>query len=49
MIKEYKLWENEMPLYEADKPCVNKLVAYLHEDDTVRPALVVYPGGGYHC
>lgn len=47
MVKEYKLWEKDMPLYEADKPCENKLVAYLHEDDTVRPAMVIYPGGGY--
>ena len=47
MIKDYKLWENEMPLYEADKPCENKLTAYLHEDDAVRPAIVIYPGGGY--
>ncbi|MBQ8684196.1 MAG: alpha/beta hydrolase [Clostridia bacterium] len=47
MVKEYKLWENEMPLYEADKPCENKLTAYLHEDDMVRPAVVIYPGGAY--
>ena len=49
MIKEYKLWEKDMPLYEADKPCENKLTAYLHEDDAVRPAVVVYPGGAYSC
>ncbi len=49
MIKEYKLWEKDMPLYEADKPCQNKLTAYLHEDDAVRPAVVVYPGGAYSC
>ena len=49
MIKDYKLWETTMPLQEADKPCENKLTAYLHEDDEVRPAMVIYPGGGYHC
>ncbi len=49
MIKDYKLWENEMPLYEADKPCENKLVAYLHEDGEPHPAVIVYPGGGYQC
>lgn len=47
MVKEYKLWEQDMPLYEADKPCENKLTAYLHEDEAVRPAVVIYPGGAY--
>lgn len=47
MINEYKLWENTMPLYETDKPCENKLTAYLHEDEVVRPAVVIYPGGAY--
>ena len=47
MIKELKIWENEIPLYDENIPFENKMTAYLHEDGEVHPAMIVYPGGGY--
>ena len=47
MIKDMKIWENEIPLYDENIPFENKMTAYLHEDGEVHPAMIVYPGGGY--
>lgn len=47
MIKEMKIWENEIPLYDENIPFENRMTAYLHEDGEVHPAMIVYPGGGY--
>lgn len=46
MIKEFKLWENEIPAYREDADCPNRVTAYIHKEG-VHPAMVVYPGGGY--
>ncbi len=46
MIKEFKLWENDIPAYRADAECPNRVTAYIHENG-VHPAMVVYPGGAY--
>ena len=47
MIKDMKIWENEIPLYDENIPFENKMTAYLHEDGEIHPAMVVFPGGGY--
>lgn len=47
MIQEMKIWEDTIPLYDETIPFENKMVAYLHEDEEIRPAMVVFPGGGY--
>ena len=47
MIKELKIWENDIPLYDENIPFENKMTAYLHEDGEVHPAMIVYPGGAY--
>ncbi len=46
MIKELKLWENDIPAYCEGAECPNRVTAYIHEEG-VRPAMVVYPGGAY--
>lgn len=46
MIKEFKLWENEIPMCCEDAECPNRVTAYIHEDGG-RPAMVVFAGGGY--
>ena len=46
MIKEYKLWEKDIPVLLDGADCPNRVTAYIH-DDGIRPAMVVYPGGGY--
>ena len=33
MIKDMKIWENDIPLYDENIPFENKMTAYLHEDD----------------
>ena len=47
MIKDLKIWENDIPLFDETIPFENKMTAYIHEDDEIRPAMIVYPGGGY--
>lgn len=46
MIKEFKLWESEIPAYCAQAECPNNVTAYIH-DEGVHPAMVIYPGGAY--
>ena len=46
MIKEFKLWERDIPYYVEEAECPNRVTAYIHENG-VRPAMVVFPGGAY--
>lgn len=46
MIKEFTLWENEIPCYSEDAECPNRVTAYIH-DEGVHPAMVVFAGGAY--
>lgn len=47
MIKECKLWENEIPAYRDDADTPNLVTAYIHDDAEKHPAMVIFPGGGY--
>lgn len=48
MIQEtIALWKREEFEYPVIGDFVPVLTAYLHEDDEIRPAFVVVPGGGY--
>ena len=42
-----RLWLPEEYHYPAAWGFLPRLDAYLHDDDTVRPAIIVTPGGGY--
>lgn len=41
------IWEDGEYSYEAAYGFVPNIHTYLHEDDTVRPCLLLIPGGGY--
>lgn len=41
------VWKDGEYTYEAAYGFVPKLCAYLHEDDEIRPGMIVVPGGGY--
>lgn len=44
------LWESESlcPLYQSENnQPIPDVDLYLHEDETIRPAIVIFPGGGY--
>ena len=45
--ERYVIWKKGEYTYPAAYGFVPNLMAYLHEDDTVRPCMVVVPGGGY--
>ena len=42
-----KLWEKEEYSYPFAGEFLPNIETYLHEDDQIRPAMVVVPGGGY--
>lgn len=44
----YNLWENGEYTYSKAFGFCPNITTYLHEDDSVRPAIVVVPGGGYY-
>lgn len=46
MIKEFKLWENDIPAYREGAECPNNVTAYIHEEG-IHPAVVVFAGGAY--
>ena len=48
MVKEYKLWEKDIPVILDGADCPNCVTAYIHQEG-VHPAMVVFPGGGYSC
>lgn len=41
------IWENEEYGYPMAFGFVPNIMAYLHDDDQVRPCMLVVPGGGY--
>ncbi|CAG5091873.1 Esterase/lipase [Thermobacillus xylanilyticus] len=45
--KTHALWRKEEYTYPVTGDFVPNLVTYVHEDDEIRPALIVVPGGGY--
>ena len=45
---KYPVWNEGEYSYPAAYGFVPFLVPYLHEDDTVRPCVIICPGGGYH-
>lgn len=48
MITEsFPIWKEEEYAYEHAFGFIPKINSYLHEDDTVRPCILVVPGGGY--
>ncbi len=47
MIKEYRIWEKGEYHYPAAYGFIPKITCYLHEDDKVRRAMIIVPGGGY--
>lgn len=44
---EERIWKKEEYNYEAAYGFIPKLTTYLHDDDKVRPCMLVIPGGGY--
>ncbi|MCI8387974.1 MAG: alpha/beta hydrolase [Clostridiales bacterium] len=44
---ELKLWEKEIPYYDAGADTPNKMTTYFVETDKPLPCIVIYPGGGY--
>ncbi|WEG13708.1 alpha/beta hydrolase [Pullulanibacillus sp. KACC 23026] len=48
MISEtYNLWIKEAYTYPVMGDFIPTITSYIHEDDKVRPAMIVVPGGGY--
>ena len=47
MTKTIYLWEKEEYQYPCAGEFLPNITAYLHEDETARPAVLVVPGGGY--
>ncbi|MGI8387551.1 alpha/beta hydrolase [Robertmurraya sp. P23] len=50
MIQEsYKLWKDDEYTYRVHGNFIPNIVSYIHdEDNELRPAMVIVPGGGYH-
>lgn len=46
-IQKYEIWEEGEYTYPYAYGFVPNIHAYLHEDDKVRPVMLVTPGGGY--
>lgn len=46
MIKQYRLWEKDIPAYTDGVDCPNNVTAYIHEEG-IHPAVVVFAGGAY--
>lgn len=44
----FKLWTEEEYDYPAKGGFIPNVTAYIHEDDKIRPAMVIVPGGGYY-
>lgn len=47
MPKSIYLWEKEEYQYPCAGEFLPNITAYLHEDEEIRPAILVVPGGGY--
>lgn len=47
MTKTIYLWEKETYRYPCAGEFLPNITAYLHEDEGIRPAMLVVPGGGY--
>lgn len=46
-VKRYDLWNETEYTYPMAYGFVPNLVSYLHEDEKIRPCMLVIPGGGY--
>ena len=46
MIKQFKLWEKDIPACTEGTVCPNNVTAYIHEEG-LRSAIVVFAGGAY--
>ena len=42
-----RLWENGEYSYPRACGFVPNLVSYIHEDEKIRPCMIIVPGGGY--
>lgn len=42
-----QIWDKKEYTYEASYGFIPKITAYLHEDDHIRPGILIAPGGGY--
>ena len=42
-----RLWENGEYSYPLACGFVPNLVSYIHEDEKIRPCMIIVPGGGY--
>ena len=47
-IDTFKLWTEEEYNYPHAFGFIPNIVGYLHEDDSLRPCMIIVPGGGYH-
>lgn len=45
--KRTAIWKKEEYLYEREGGEIPYLISYMHEDDQIRPAMIVVPGGAY--
>lgn len=47
--KRIPVWQEGEYTYKGAGSFVPHIAAYLHEDEEMRPAMIVCPGGGYFC
>ncbi len=45
--KTYEIWKNKEYNYPVIGAFIPNIVSYIHEDKSIRPALLIVPGGGY--
>ena len=46
---QIKLWDSEIPFFNADADTPNYMTVYLADTDEKRPCIVIYPGGAYRA
>jgi len=47
IMETHSLWSKEEYRYPAAGTFIPNVVAYVHDDEEIRPAMIVVPGGGY--
>jgi len=47
IMETHALWSKEEYRYPAVRQFMPNVVAYVHDDEEIRPAMIVVPGGGY--
>lgn len=45
--KRTAIWKREEYLYDCEERDIPYVISYMHEDEQIRPAMIVVPGGAY--